>query len=240
MCIRDRDKTDDDDSFETATLSITVPEDTEDKPYDVVVTGVSDCATCANGTKSVATLTFSVDVQLSRGVEITADVTEVEKIPGETASYTFTVKNTGDGSDTIVLTILDDNLDWATLSNESISLPKEGTALVTVSVSLPEYDLANLTSQQRTALQAVDYDIRVKATSESKSTEFTLETFTTEIGQTFGAKIEVIGDERIVSYPSTETDADERTEKFTFKLINTGNKQDTIAVSYTHLRAHET
>ena len=224
----DEDKTDDEDSFETATLSITVPEDTEDKPYDVVVTGVSDCATCANGTKSVATLTFSVDVQLSRGVEITADVTEVEKIPGETASYTFTVKNTGDGSDTIVLTVLDDNLDWATLSNESVSLPKEGTALVTVSVSLPEYDLENLTSQQRTALQATDYDIRVKATSESKPSESALESFTTEIGQTFGAKIEVIGDERITSYPSTETDAQERTEKFTFKLINTGNKQDTI------------
>ena len=224
----DEDKRDDEDSFETATLSITVPENTEDKQYDINVTGVSDCASCASGNRSVALIQFKVDVQLSRGVEITADVTEVEKIPGESASYTFTIKNTGDGSDTIILTILDDNLDWATLSNESVSLPKEGTSLVTVTVSLPEYDLDNLTSQQRTALQAADYDIRVKATSESKPSESALETFTTEIGQTFGAKIEVIGDERIISYPSTETDAEERTEKFTFKLINTGNKQDTI------------
>ena len=77
-------------------------------------------------------------------------------------------------------------------------------------------------------VQLDDYDIRVKATSGSDTSESSLETFTTNIGQTFGAKIEVIGDSSITSYPSTETDQEERTEKFTFKLTNTGNKQDTI------------
>ena len=51
-----------------------------------------------------------------------------------------------------------------------------------------------------------------------------------DIGQIFGAKVEIVGSETITSYPSTETDAEERTEKFTFKLTNTGNGQDSVNV----------
>jgi len=227
----DEDKTDEFESFETATLSITVPEGTEDRvdPYNVIVTGISDCATCANGTKSVATATFSIDVQLNRAVEITAVVTSTTKIPGENATYTFSVKNTGDGTDNFTLTILDDDLGWASLSENQVTLTKEGTALVTVTVSLPVYDIDALTSVQRNALQASDYTIRVMATSDSKSTATDDVSFTTNIGETYGVKLEIVGSERIISYPSTEVVEDERTEKFTFKLTNTGNGQDTIS-----------
>ncbi|SVC65425.1 uncharacterized protein METZ01_LOCUS318279, partial [marine metagenome] len=54
---------------EAVSLFITVPEDTADQVYDIIVTGVSDCDTCdAEGAKSNYELTFKIDVTLARGV----------------------------------------------------------------------------------------------------------------------------------------------------------------------------
>ena len=214
---------------EEVSLFITVPEDTADQVYDIVVKGVSDCETCdEEGAKSNYDITFKVDVTLARGVEISADVTSVSKLPGTTANFTVDLKNTGDGSDTILLSVLDDDLSWASLNRTTVSLDKEGTGSVIVSVSLPVYDLANLTNQERTALQGNNYEITIKAKSAGDLSQSETVDLTTVIGQIYGAKIEIIGDDAVTSYPSTETDASERTEKFTFKLTNTGNKQDSI------------
>jgi len=214
---------------EEVSLFITVPEDTADQVYDIVVTGVSDCDTCdEEGARSNYAITFKVDVTLSRGVEISADVIQVSKLPGAVANFTVDLKNAGDGSDTILLSILDDDLSWASLNRTQVSLDKEGTGSVVVSVSLPTYDLNNLTNQERTALQGNSYEITIKAKSAGDLSVSQNVDLTTNIGQIYGAKIEVIGDKSVTSYPSTETDDSERTEKFTFKLTNTGNKQDTI------------
>ena len=215
---------------ESVSLFVTVPEDTADQVYDIVVKGVSDCDTCdAEGAKSNYELTFKVDVTLARGVEISADVITVSKLPGTTANFTIDLKNIGDGADTIILSILDDDLSWASLNRTQVSLEKEKTGSVTVSVTLPTYDLATLTNQERTALQSTNYEIQIKAKSAGDLSQSDNVDLTTVIGQIYGAKIEVIGADSVTSYPSTETDSDERTEKFTFKLTNTGNKQDTIS-----------
>ena len=214
---------------EQVSLFITVPEDTADQVYDIVVKGVSDCATCdEEGAKSNYELTFKVDVTLDRGVEVNADVISVSKLPGTTANFTIDIKNVGDGADTMIVSILDDDLAWGSLNRTQLSLDKERTSSVTVSITLPIYDLANLTNLERTALQGTNYQITIKVKSEGDLSESATVELTTVIGQIFGAKIEVIGNDQITSYPSTETDTDERTEKFTFKLTNTGNKQDTI------------
>ena len=214
---------------EQVSLFITVPEDTADQVYDIVVKGVSDCATCdEEGAKSNYELTFKVDVTLARGVEINADVISVSKLPGTTANFTVDIKNIGDGADTMIVSILDDDLSWASLNRTQVSLDKERTGSVTVSITLPVYDLDNLTNLERTALQGTDYEISIKVKSEGDLSESATVELTIVIGQIYGAKIEVIGNGQIISYPSTETDADERTEKFTFKLTNTGNKQDSI------------
>lgn len=214
---------------EPVSLFITVPEDTADQVYDIVVKGVSDCATCdEEGAKSNYELTFKVDVTLARGVEINADVISVSKLPGTTANFTVDIKNIGDGADTMIVSILDDDLSWASLNRTQVSLDKERTGSVTVSITLPVYDLDNLTNLERTALQGTDYEISIKVKSEGDLSESATVELTIVIGQIYGAKIEVIGNGQIISYPSTETDADERTEKFTFKLTNTGNKQDSI------------
>ena len=215
---------------EQVSLFVTVPEDTADQVYDIVVKGVSDCATCdEEGAKSNYELTFKVDVTLARGVEVNADVTEVSKLPGTTANFTVDIKNIGDGQDTMIVSVLDDDLSWASLNRTTVSLDKERTGSVTVSVTLPTYDLSNLTNLERTALQGDDYEITIKVKSEGDLSESSTVALTTVIGQIYGASIEIIGDSQITSYPSTETDAEERTEKFTFKLTNTGNKQDSIS-----------
>ncbi len=215
---------------EQVSLFVTVPEDTADQVYDIVVKGVSDCATCdEEGAKSNYELTFKVDVTLARGVEVNADVTEVSKLPGTTANFTVDIKNIGDGQDTMIVSVLDDDLSWASLNRTQVSLDKERTGSVTVSVTLPTYDLANLTNLERTALQGDDYEITIKVKSEGDLSESSTVALTTVIGQIYGASIEIIGDSQITSYPSTETDEEERTEKFTFKLTNTGNKQDSIS-----------
>ena len=214
---------------EQVSLFVTVPEDTADQVYDIVVKGISDCATCdEEGAKSNYELTFKVDVTLARGVEVNADVISVSKLPGTTANFTVDIKNIGDGQDTMIVSVLDDDLSWASLNRTQVSLDKERTGSVTVSITLPTYDLANLTNLERTALQGTDYEITIKVKSEGDLSESSTVGLTTVIGQIYGAKIEIIGDSQITSYPSTETDAEERTEKFTLKLTNTGNKQDSI------------
>ena len=218
-------------------LSITVPDGTNKGDYSIDISGVSNCATCANGTKSQDSLTLTIKVELSRGVEINADVNTIEKVPGSSAVFSVDVKNTGDGSDTILLSILDDDLNWATVVPASIELDKDQTASVMVTIALPEYDLDNLTTQERSALEGTQYEIRVKAKSAGDLAVSAEVDLTTNIGQIYGAKLETVGASFIESYPSTEASENDRREKFTLKLTNTGNRIDninveTIATSY--------
>jgi len=218
-------------------LSITVPEGTNKGDYVVNVSGVSNCDTCANGTKSQDSLTLTIKVELSRGVELNADVTAIEKTPGSSAVFSVDVKNTGDGSDTILMSILDDDLLWATVDPASVVLAKDETASVTVTVALPEYDIDNMTTQERAALEGNQYEIRIKAKSSGDLSISETVSLDTNIGQIYGASLTVVGSDTVVTYPSTEDSANDRREKFTLKLINTGNRNDnvnveTVATSY--------
>jgi len=218
-------------------LSITVPEGTNKGDYAVNVSGVSNCDTCANGTKSQDALTLTIKVELSRGVELNADVTSIEKIPGSSAVFSVDVKNTGDGSDTILMSILDDDLLWASVEPASVSLGKDETASVTITVALPEYDLDNISTQERDALEGNQYEVRIKAKSSGDLSVSDTSDLTTNIGQIYGASLTVVGSDTVVTYPSTEDSANDRREKFTLKLVNTGNRNDnvnveTVATSY--------
>ena len=218
-------------------LSITVPEGTNKGDYAVNVSGVSNCDTCANGTKSQDALTLTIKVELSRGVELNADVTSIEKTPGSSAVFSVDVKNTGDGSDTILMSILDDDLLWASVDPSSVVLGKDETASVTITVALPEYDLNNITTQERDALEGTQYEVRIKAKSSGDLSVSDVSDLTTNIGQIYGASLTVVGTDMIETYPSTEDSANDRREKFTLKLINTGNRNDnvnveTVATSY--------
>ncbi len=220
-------------------LSITVPEGTNKGDYAVNVSGVSNCDTCANGTKSQDSLTLTIKVELSRGVEINADVTAIEKIPGSSAIFNVDVKNIGDGTDTILISILDDNLNWVTAEPAEVELAKDATATITITCTLPEYDLDNLSAQERNALEdsSAEYEFQVKAKSSGDLAQSAITSLITEIGQIYGASLSVVGSDSIITYPSTEDTTNDRREKFTLKLINTGNRNDvvnieTVATSY--------
>ena len=220
-------------------LSITVPEGTDKGDYSVNVSGVSNCDECANGTKSQDSLTLTVKVELSRGVEINADVISIEKIPGSSAVFSVDVKNTGDGSDTILISILSDNLNWVSVDPAEVDLAKDATATITITCSLPEYDLDNLSAQERNALEdsSAEYEFQVKAKSAGDLAQSATTELTTQIGQIYGASLTVVGQDSVVTYPSTEDSANDRREKFTLKLINSGNRNDnvnveTVATSY--------
>ena len=215
---------------EEVTLTITVPESTSKGDYELIVKGVSDCDGCENGTKSTDSITLTVKVDLSRGVQVSTDVTQIEKLPGSTATFTIDVKNTGDGADNLIVSILDDDLGWASSNTTSLTLDKDQTGSVTVNVTLPEYVLDSLSNQERTALQANSYSITVKVKSGGDLSVSDTASLQVDIGQIYGASVEIVGATTITSYPSTETQASERTEKFTFKLTNTGNGQDSVNV----------
>ena len=209
-------------------LSVTVPDGTSKGDYLVNVSGVSNCAGCANGTKSTDSLTLTIKVELSRGVEINADVTTIEKIPGSSAVFFVDVKNIGDGSDTILLSVLDDDLLWATVEPSNVTLDKDATATITVTVTLPAYNTS--TGQAKEALEGNSYQIRIKAKSAGDLGQSADTQLTTTIGQISGASLTIVGSDTIETYPSTESSSNDRREKFSLKLINTGNRQDNINV----------
>ena len=209
-------------------LSITVPDGTNKGDYLVNVSGISNCADCANGTKSKDSLALTIKVELTRGVEINSDVTVIEKIPGSSAVFFVDVKNIGDGRDTILLSILDDDLGWASVEPSNVTLDKDSTATVTVTVSLPEY--ASATGANKTALELDDYQIRMKAKSAGDLGKSEDTQLTTTIGAISGASLTIVGSDTIETYPSTESSGPDRREKFSLKLVNTGNRQDTINV----------
>ena len=224
-------------SQEEVTLTITVPESTSKGDYELVVRGVSDCDGCENGTKSTDSITLTVKVDLSRGVQVSTDVTEIEKLPGSTASFTIDVKNTGDGSDNLIISILDDDLGWASANTTSLTLDKDQTGSVTVNITLPVYDLESLSNQERNALQANSYSVTVKVKSGGDLSVSDTASLQVDIGQIYGATVEIVGTSAITSYPSTETQASERTEKFTSSLqtqvmVKTSVSVETIATTY--------
>ena len=174
---------------------------------------------------------FGMDnVEASSGVQIDVDVTSIERDPGFSANFSVLVKNTGDENDTIHFSIRDDDLDWGSVYPESVDLGVNETETVTVTVALPEYDLNNLSSSERNALEGNQYEIRIKAKCESDLSVSVTEDLTTEIGDVYGASLTVIGSDTVVTYPSTEDSANDRREKFTLKLINLGNRNDNINV----------
>ena len=138
-----------------------------------------------------------------------------------------------------LISILSDNLNWVTANPVEVELAKDATATITITCALPEYDLVNLSAQERNALEdsSAEYEFQVKAKSSGDLAQSATSSLTTEIGQIYGASLSVIGTDSITTYPSTEDSANDRREKFTLKLINTGNRNDnvnveTVATSY--------
>ena len=172
-----------------------------------------------------AILALSENGSADYGVEIqVSDPHETAK-PGQSATFSVWVNNTSDQTETILFSLLDDDLQWGSVNPESVELDRFQAITITVTVALPEYEPANLTTQERETLEGYDYDIWIKATCESDESATDQAELYTEIGDVYGASLELIGEDSVITYNYKHSSLSDRTESFKIKLINTGNRR---------------
>jgi len=143
---------------EAITLTVSVPSDAEAGRYDFVVRGTSRGDSSKTSTSSAAvnvvgegTASYGVDIsprQLSRALS-----------PGNEASISLTVNNTGDASDTFDISKTGDASAWALLDPLNMTLDAGGQGMVIVDIRVP------------TAAGAGRYTLTVRATSSGDGTK---------------------------------------------------------------------
>ena len=175
-------------------------------------------------------LDFTLTIEEVLDVTINADTTTVSVEPGKVAAFDVKVKNDGNERDTIALSIPTDTREWATFEatgsdTHEVTVNATEEQSVRVLVSLPAYD--NATGADKTTLEGSSYQISVKALTSDGLAQDT-QSLTTSILDIFGAELTISGDNTVITYPSTESAAGDRQEKFTLKLKNQGNRGDQI------------
>mgnify|MGYP000241675588 FL=1 len=212
-------------------LTVEVPADAQPKSdgaYEILVN-----ATSVDNATAIDSVARYIDVEKKElEVEITAESSIAQAEPGDSAYFDISVKNIGNDVDTVTLTFPTDSRKWATFvatgtDTHTLNLTVNQQKTVRVQVTLPVY--ANATGQDKTALESSTYQVTVKATTGDGSQSDTA-SLSTSIQQIYGAELTAQGASTVITYPSTETSASERQEKFSFKVKNLGNKLDTIDV----------
>ena len=212
-------------------LTVEVPADAQPKSdgaYEILVN-----ATSVDNATAIDSVARYIDVEKKElEVEITAESSIAQAEPGDSAYFDISVKNIGNDVDSVTLTFPTDSRKWATFvatgtDTHTLNLTVNQQKTVRVQVTLPVY--ANATGQDKTALESSTYQVTVKATTGDGSQSDTA-SLSTSIQQIYGAELTAQGASTVITYPSTETSASERQEKFSFKVKNLGNKLDTIDV----------
>jgi uncharacterized membrane protein len=212
-------------------LTVEVPADAQPKSdgaYEILVN-----ATSVDNATAIDSVARYIDVEKKElEVEITAESSIAQAEPGDSAYFDISVKNIGNDVDSVTLTFPTDSRKWATFvetgtDTHTLNLTVNQQKTVRVQVTLPVY--ANATGQDKTALESSTYQVTVKATTGDGSQSDTA-SLSTSIQQIYGAELTAQGASTAITYPSTETSASERQEKFSFKVKNLGNKLDTIDV----------
>ena len=178
----------------------------------------------------VRTMTFTLSIAEVLGVSLIVDTPTVAVEPGKVAIFAVKVKNEGNQRDTIALSIPTDAREWAVFETtgtdtHSLIIDANGERTVRVRVNLPAYLTA--VGADKTTLEGSSYQVSVKALTSDGSSSDT-ETLTTQILAIHGAELEITGENSLITYPSTKSQASNRQEKFTLRLKNLGNRGDQI------------
>jgi len=114
----------------TATLNVTIPE-------NAIGGTIDNIKVTATGTGDNSSANCTAQVTISRGVSVSISPSYQNGTPGSVLSYTVTVNNTGNVSDSYALTV-DDNENWdPTLDNnpfENVAPHENKTATLTITI----------------------------------------------------------------------------------------------------------
>lgn len=206
----------------TFTFTVTVPQDNDAGSYNVAVRAVADHATAASDTVNDVVI-----VESAAGVILAPDYTDSGD-PGEVLTYTHTLTNTGNGTDSYTLTLGLDDARWTANVTPTMltDVPRGEARTVTVTVTVPEgvlADPANAGIATITATSVVDPLVNDTAV------------VTTSINAVDGAVIDPLTQ----STNATPTDTEPDVVTFTHKLTNTGSTQIAYTFQNSDTRSSE-
>jgi len=194
-------------SSDVTNMVVTLPdEDIKAGKYNITIEATSR----SSGDSSIMYLT--VDIPLSLGVDLVADVEQIEASPGEKVKFYITVKNTGNDVDTYKIT-------RSSLSLWDISLSKEET-------QIDEFSEDRLVLDVSPPANAYlgQYSISIKGVSKTDgSIEDSLEILV-YIKQSY--------DLELTSEATEEKIKNEGEVTFKYKLTNLGNGRDSYRMTF--------
>jgi uncharacterized membrane protein len=142
-----------------------------------------------------------------RGVEVSISPPEREGAPGDNVTFTVTVSNTGDVSDTYTLEV-GDGAGWSlSLDNTSLTVPENGNRTTTLTVIIPA-----------SASPETEDSITVTATSQADNTVSDSASCTARVTVALGVEVSISPPEREGAPGDTVT--------FTVTVTNTGAVAD--------------
>ena len=161
---------------------------------------------------NIATARTSI-VTANYGVDITAPANQSGN-PGDTLTFTFSIKNTGNTADTYNWQVTDSKTpDWITsaLSGVTGSVAPSATTTVDVSVKIPS------------SASGSDFDdITLAATSQGDNTKIDNDTARANVNSLYGVD---------VTAPANQSGNPGTTLTYTFKVKNTGDTSDSFTLS---------
>jgi len=208
---------------QNAVLTVKVDRDEAVGDYDikVMVTSRGDDTLYEDGTDIVERMTFTVEVTSIHEIKVTGTQTAKEGQPGETVTYTLTVKNKGNGDDSIDLKLPDEIIKWATrtISPSSVELAADETIDITVTMKI--------SSEYTEALEG-SYKTNITATAGEGSDEYkTYIELSTTIDQEYALEVTSNDWEKSDSVDSPSNPQD-KVVNYKFEVKNKGNGPDSF------------
>ena len=220
------------DSSGTFTIRITIPSDfpkAEAGLYQFMITGDYEDEG-GSWTRIPGFVLLNLTVNTVYGVEVNADDTVDSGKPGETVSYQFSVKNTGNTDETYQLNVLrsgsgGDAKPWTTikglLPGNQVRIPTGETRYLDVEIVIPDFTVDNDDAEKGL------YGFKVKAESTNESTEVDEIIFELDVEEMYRVRIwaDISGKNETLK----ENDPTEMT--YTLFVRNLGNTDDDIVIT---------
>jgi len=165
------------------------------------------------------TQSFSATVDQCYGMEMAVDPLMDSAVPGDSATFTISVTNTGNGPDTVSVSIMNANADWLpSLTESQLAVASDATGTTVFSMTVPSDAEANAGSG----------DAMIHAYSSDGIVEKSV-TVSAKAGQTYGVTAGYWHNATTASTPVEEG----MSILMKFNVTNTGNGNDDIALSLT-------